>query len=96
MPIGPDEDQIIGGWVMINGGMVDNDTSRRITSLVQTELQHIATSPNGWERLYLDPHDGRFWELTYPRSEMQGSGPRALLLVQPQKAHEKYSVPMNP
>jgi hypothetical protein len=92
MPIGPDEVEIIGSWVMVNGRLTEDDAARRITSLVETELKHIATTQDGWEKLYLDPQDGRFWELTYPRGEMQGGGPQALLLARPQKVQEKYGV----
>ena len=92
MEIGPDETEIIGSWVMVNGRMTEDDASLRIRSLVEAELQHIATSKNGWENLYRDPRDGRLWDLTYPRSEMQGGGPQALLLISPQRAQEKYAV----
>ena len=95
MGISPDEVKIIGSWVMVNGRMIEDDTSQRISSLVKTELQHVATSKDGWEKLYRDPRDGRLWELTHPQSEMQGGGPQALLLTSPESAHEKYGVPIN-
>ena len=33
----------------------------------------------GWEKLYRDPEDGRYWLLTYPFAELQGGGPPALI-----------------
>jgi len=90
MGISPDEVEIIGSWVMVNGRMTEDETSHRITSLIKTELEHVATTKDGWEKLYRDPRDGRLWELTYPRSEMQGGGPQALLRTSPEKAQEKY------
>lgn len=33
----------------------------------------------GWEKLYRDPYDGRFWLLTYPFGELQGGGPPSLI-----------------
>jgi len=95
MGISPEEVEIIGSWVMVNGRMTEDDTSQRISSLVKTELQQVATSKDGWEKLYRDPRDGRLWELTYPQSEMQGGGPPALLLISPEKAQEKYGIPLN-
>jgi len=34
-----------------------------------------ATDYNGWDVLYLDPADGRYWERILPSSEMHGGGP---------------------
>lgn len=92
MEISPDEVEIIGSWVMVNGRMTADETSHRIRSLIKTDLQHVATTKDGWEKLYLDAHDKRLWELTYPQGEMQGGGPQALLLISPEKAREKYEV----
>lgn len=33
----------------------------------------------GWEKLYRDPNDGRYWLLTYPFGELQGGGPPELI-----------------
>jgi hypothetical protein len=93
MGISPDEVEIIGSWVMVNGRMTEDETSHRISSLIKTELQHIATTKDGWEKLYRDPRDGRLWELTHPRSAMQGGGPQALLLTTAENAQKKYAVP---
>jgi hypothetical protein len=92
MGITPNETEIIGSWMMVNGRMIEDDASRRINSLIETELQYVATTKDGWEKLYRDKQDGRHWELTYPNSEMQGGGPQALLLIGPDKAKEKYNV----
>ena len=94
MGIAPNETEIIGSWVEVNHQMTEDDASRRITSLIETELQHIATTKDGWEKLYRDTDDGRYWELTYPYSEMHGGGPRALLLATPKKVQDKYGVSM--
>jgi hypothetical protein len=93
MGISPEEVEIIGSWVMVNGRMTEDDTSHRISSLIKTELQHVATTKDGWEKLYRD-RDGRYWELTYPQSEMQGGGPPALILTSIESAHQKYGVPV--
>lgn len=34
---------------------------------------------SGWEKLYRDPADGRYWLLTYPFGELQGGGPPTLI-----------------
>jgi hypothetical protein len=45
----------------------------------------------GWETLFLDPTDGRYWERTYPQGEQHGGGPAALLLIRVADARKKYT-----
>ena len=40
--------------------------------------------------LFRDPEDDRYWELTYPKGELQGGGPPRLTMLTPEKAHAKY------
>jgi hypothetical protein len=64
----------------------------RIRRLVETELQHIASSRDGWDRLYRDALDGRFWELSYPKSEMHGGGPPLLRVVGASYAAQHFAL----
>jgi immunity protein 27 of polymorphic toxin system len=45
-----------------------------------------------WSKLYLDPVDGGYWELTYPQSEMHGGGPPQLVHISADAAKIKYGV----
>jgi len=63
----------------------------RIKELTDTHLRTIAVTENGWETLYRDPTDLRFWELTYPHSEMHGGGPPMLRCITAEEAHAKYT-----
>jgi hypothetical protein len=45
----------------------------------------------GWDVLYRDPRDGRFWELTYPHGDVQGGGPPRLHLLSVEELRGKYS-----
>jgi len=92
MGIAPNETEIVGSWVTVDGRMTEDDANHRITLLIETDLRHLATSKDGWEKLYRDTQDGRYWELTYYLSEMQGGGPRALLLANPRIIQEKYGI----
>lgn len=92
LSLGPDETELIGSWILKNGAMAEDEISLRIRSLIESELQHIATSKDGWEVLYKDGSDGRYWELTYPHGEMQGGGPIALILASRSMLEEKYGV----
>ena len=88
--IGQNEFEIVGSWEMKDGRMVEDAVCRRIRSLVATELQSVTVSEDGWEKLYRDPRDGRYWEWYYPQSEMHGGGPPALRVVSPEAAEQKY------
>jgi Immunity protein 27 len=82
MSIRPEETEIRGAWIWADGKMVEDDASRRIRQLIEGELHHIATSEDGWVRLYRDPQDGRVWELSYPQGEMHGGGPMLMRVVE--------------
>jgi hypothetical protein len=77
----PNETSIIGNWVWQNSKMIADDNSKRIEELTRTYLVKVKTSADGWDVIYQDPEDLRFWELSYPHSEMHGGGPPALKLV---------------
>jgi hypothetical protein len=42
--------------------------------------------------LYVDPTDGRYWELTYPQGDMQGGGPPQIRVVSEEDAQARYSI----
>lgn len=77
MPIARDETLIEGGWDFVDSQMIGNSSVKRIRSLIDDELTKVAVLSGGWETLYRDPRDGRYWELTYLRGEMQGGGPES-------------------
>jgi hypothetical protein len=64
--------------------------SRRIRFLTSRHLQRIRADVSGWTILYRDPDDGRYWELTYPQSEMHGGGPPQLRWLSKRDALKKY------
>ena len=42
-----------------------DEVTKRIQQLVRDYLKKVATDRTGWEVLYRDPGDGRYWELSY-------------------------------
>ena len=72
--------------------MTADKVTLRIDDLVRNYLQKIATDESGWETLYQDPSDGRYWELTYPSGESHGGGPPRLTVVSSQEAALKYKI----
>ena len=89
--LAPEEVDLRGDWVVKKGRSVVGDTTEeRIEWLITQKLQRIAKDWSGWETLYRDPQDGRLWELTYPRGEMHGGGPRRLRVISRDEAAAKY------
>jgi hypothetical protein len=75
------ETTLSGKSLLLDGKVVSDITSERIDWLVQHHLQKVATSTSGWETLYRDPNDGRYWERTYPQSETHGGVHQDLTLL---------------
>jgi hypothetical protein len=88
--IAPQETEIRGRWIA-GGGKVEADQNcERIEDLTRNELRKIGQDQTGWDVLYVDPRDGRFWELTYPQSEFHGGGPPLLTQIAKSDAEKKY------
>jgi hypothetical protein len=92
MAIEPEETLIVGAWIMRDGQLTEDTEERRINALIQSELKRLASAAGGWEVLFRDPNDGRYWELSFPRSEMHGGGPKMLRLVGVTEAAQKYDI----
>jgi len=76
--IDSNENVLIGNWIL-NGLIVEGDAvTKRIRELTSNYLIRIGSDESGWNILYQDPEDLRYWELTYPDSYLQGGGPSTL------------------
>jgi hypothetical protein len=51
----------------------------------------LGNDQSGWDALYADPATGKFWELTYPHSQLHGGGPRQLNEISSSTARVKYA-----
>lgn len=88
-----DEHKLIGKWVEAGDGrVVGDETCERVEVLVEKHLQELGVSPEsgGWDTLFCDPADGRFWERVYLQSEMHGGGPPSLFNLPVEEAKRKY------
>lgn len=76
----PSEVELVGSRLSGDKMDVDVETCQRIDWLLNNSLQifGFCEESGGWDKLYRDPADGRFWLLTYPFSEMHGGGPPTL------------------
>jgi hypothetical protein len=81
MTLKADEKQLVGSWKLVDGRMIEDETSKRIAALVRQQLEQVAVSTGGWDKLFRDPSDSRFWELTYPSSGTHGGGPPTLNVI---------------
>jgi hypothetical protein len=89
----PSESFLRGAHVTVDGKVSRDSVSARIAHLIANELVKVATANGGWSMLFLDPTDGRYWEHSYPESEMHGGGPPALTHLDQDRARRKYGVP---
>jgi hypothetical protein len=88
--IEPSETVLTGQWSLQGGRVVADDVCKRILSLTNSQLVEVGRDASGWNTLYRDPSDGRYWELTYPQGELQGGGPPQLRHIAIQEAKQKY------
>jgi hypothetical protein len=89
----PHERQLIGRWADGEAGGATDDVDARIFWLVSQRLEPKGFASNGWDALFRDPRDGRYWELTFPQGSLFGGGPRQLTLLSPAAAAAKYAAP---
>jgi hypothetical protein len=54
------------------------------------EFDELATTDDGWAKLYRHPTNLSLWELTYPHSEQHGGGPPSFKKISPTGASVKY------
>ncbi len=91
-PLEPQETALLGSWIAEGKTIRADETCDRITFLTCNVLKKIASGKSGWETLYQDPGDGRYWEHTYPQGEMHAGGPPALTVISEKNARAKYDV----
>jgi hypothetical protein len=93
MKLEPEETDLRCEWDVVDGKVIGNAVCDRIDHLVSQYLLQVAGG--GWETLYQDPYDGRYWELTYPQGEMHGGGPPRLTHLSDEQARAKYGNAIN-
>jgi hypothetical protein len=86
----PCENELVGTWIEIDGRVVGDQACERIQTLTDKFLIKVGTDRSGWETLFRDPEDGRYWERTYPHGEWHGGGPPTLYYLSDKEATEKY------
>lgn len=90
MNLQPDEVELVGRWIVVDGAVDGDATCKRIEELVAHSLNQVGSADAGWTKLFIDKNDGRYWELTYPDSDWHGGGPPMLKCVSDGYARSKY------
>jgi hypothetical protein len=93
MNIKESETLIQGKWEFKNNKIEKDFNCIRIEELINNHLIKITTDDSGWDTLYQDPNDKRYWELVYLESEMHGGGPPTLRHIKNQL--QKYNLDSN-
>lgn len=89
-PLGAHETEIIGGWTYADGAVRGDAGTQRIHWLLKGQLTYLAVDGSGWQKLYVNPADGKYWELSFPQSELQGGGPPTLTRLDFVVAQQRY------
>lgn len=90
MKILPNEIRLTGRWVLRNGRLVADEVCARIEDLKRGHLRELGHDKTGWDTLFVDPDDGRLWELIYPESGLHGGGAPELQHLTKEEAKNKY------
>jgi hypothetical protein len=90
MQLKPEETELRGFWIDLGSSMTPDAWWERITILTREFLELVATSSDETARLYRDPADGRFWELTGVAPQMKDGGPPLLTCIGTERARERY------
>ena len=91
MGIEPSETILVGRWILGGGRPLEDEMSTRIRMLIKSHLIELGRDTSGWNILYRDPDDKRYWELTYPESGLHGGGQPQLKCLTADEANEKYA-----
>lgn len=85
-----DETNLIGKLNFVDGQIIGDEACERIEYLASNVLKEVGRDATGWDILYRDPQDNRYWELIYPQSHMHGGGPPQLRCLPLVEAKVKY------
>jgi Immunity protein 27 len=90
MRLKPEETELQGYWLDLGSAVTPDSNWKRIDSLTNDYLELVATCGDSTCRLYRDPEDGRFWELSHVAPQMKDGGPPCLTVIGAREAKEKY------
>jgi len=89
-----DETTLVGKWIIDkkSKSTIPDATALRIEWLVENHLRRVTTDRSGWDTLFVDESDGRYWEKVYLESHRHGGGPPTLRLVSDEQLGSKFKI----
>ena len=66
-PLAATETELIGQWSYAKGAIREDANTKRIHWLLDRHLAYIGADESGWQKLYVNPADGQYWELSFPQ-----------------------------
>lgn len=90
MKLLPNETCLAGKWLLHDGYVVADEVCARIEELTRIHLRAMGHDSSGWDALFVNPEDGRLWELVYPESGLHGGGAPVLRQLSSAQAKQKY------
>ncbi len=88
----PTETKIEGNWILENGKLIADVSTKRIDYLIKNELIELGRSTDGWSVLYRSKEDKRYWELSYADSSLHGGGAPVLTVLSDAAALARYNI----
>jgi hypothetical protein len=79
-------------WIKRGSSLVVDGDTVEIDRLLKEELEHVASTDNGWTQLFVDARGDGYWELSFPQSNTHGGGPRLLSPVSRDLVQSKYGI----
>jgi len=79
-------------WQVVEDQVKPGSACERIEWLISDILKLVKVDKRGWEKLFLDPGDGRYWLLFYPQSELTGGGPASLMEITFSEAELRFKL----
>lgn len=80
-------------WRVVEDQVKPGIACARIEWLISDILKLVKVDKRGWEKLFQDPDDGRYWLLFFPQSELIGGGPASLMEITFLEAELRFKSP---
>lgn len=84
----PHETELKAAWATNQGKIRLDEVGERIEWLIQNYFVKIGTINSGWDTVFQDPDDDRYWELIYPQSHLQDGGPALLRCIRAENVND--------
>ena len=81
---------IKGNWLVVDEKIVGDSICEIIENMIANNLDEVGNREGGWITLFKEKTTGKFWERTFPESNMHGGGPPQLELLSKNDIKERY------